>query len=294
MRPFYLTGVLALAVLAGPALVSGVLSQPQQKQPADSRAPAPTGASRALIIAGIPGDAEHEEQFARIVKEWRSWLTDSLGFAAADVHLLFGKQPQDGLGKPATRENFEKEIAELARTLKPDDRLWVFFLGHGNYDGEHAYFHFAGRDIPAEELGKQFSRLHCREQVFWITTPASGWFMKPFSAKDRIVVTATIADDEYNETEFPEALTSVARRPFADLDTNHDGKVSILELYDLVVAEVNARFAKDSRIPTEHAQLDDNGDGAGTEKPSGKPGDGKIKIDGALAAKTYLPLKPPR
>ena len=253
--------------------------------------PAATGTSRALIIASIPGDEEHEEQFARIIKDWQKSLTQALDFAAADVHILFGKQPRDGLGKPATREHFEKEIAELSQTLKPADRLWVFFVGHANYDAEHAYFHMAGRDFSAEELARHFAALRCREQVFWITTPASGWFMKAFSAKDRIVISATLAEDEYNETEFPEALATVLKRPRAELDTNHDGKVSILELYDLVIAEVNARFAKDKRIPTEHAQLDDNGDGQGSEKPAEKPGDAKGKSDGAVAAKTYVPFK---
>src|SRR5947209_5810884 len=55
--------------------------------------PAATGTSRALIIASIPGDEEHEEQFARIIKDWQKSLTQAFDFAAADVHVLFGKQP---------------------------------------------------------------------------------------------------------------------------------------------------------------------------------------------------------
>ncbi|HEV3115925.1 MAG TPA: hypothetical protein VGY58_02650 [Gemmataceae bacterium] len=283
--------LLSCAILAS---LHGILIPRSTAAPAGETSvekPASTGTSRALIIASIPGDDEHEEQFARIIKDWQTSLTQSMDFAAADVHVLFGKQSREGLGKPATRENFEKEIAELSQTLKPADRLWVFFVGHANYDAEHAYFHLAGRDFSADELAKHFAALRCREQVFWLTTPASGWFMKAFSTKGRIVIAATLADDEYNETEFPEAFAAVLKRPRAELDTNHDGKVSILELYDLIVAEVNARFAKDKRIPTEHAQLDDNGDGHGTEKPTEKPGDTKAKGDGAVAAKTYVPFK---
>ena len=58
--------------------------------------------------------------------------------------------------------------------------------------------------MPAEELGKLFAGLHCKEQVFWLTAPASGWMLRSFTAKGRIVISATLADDEYNETEFPE------------------------------------------------------------------------------------------
>jgi hypothetical protein len=125
-----------------------------------------------------------------------------------------------------------------------------------------------------------------------MTTSASGWFVKPLSARGRIVIAATAADAEYNETEFPQALADVSRLPVAQLDADRDGKVSVLEVYRRTLKEVEARFAADKRVPTEHAQLDDNGDGVGTEDPvvAGEAGK-KPTADGALAAKTILPLR---
>src|SRR5262249_37457282 len=147
-------------------------------------------------------------------------------------------------------------------------RLWVFFVGHADYDGQHAYFHLPGRDLNEKRLGQLFAGIRCREQIFFLTTTVSGWFLKALSAKNRIVITATAADEGFNETEFPEALATVCGRSLAQLDSNKDGRVSVLELFQHTVAEVNARFAADKRIPTEHAQLDDNGDGLGTEEPA--------------------------
>ena len=127
-----------------------------------------------------------------------------------------------------------------------------------------------------------------------MTTSASGWFLKSLSAKGRIVITASLPEDEFNETEFPEALANAAKLPLDQLDENKDGKVSILELYRRVLTEVTALFEADSRIATEHALLDDNGDGTGTEEPvvAGEKSTKKPTADGALAAKTFLPLKP--
>jgi hypothetical protein len=293
MYSLMLTGILWTF---GPA-PSGPLELPKASRTTVS---APAGVSRALIVVGIPGDKEHQESFASVARDWKDWLTHTLSFSSSEVRILFGKDPEQGLAKsPATRAALEKEVASLREVLKPDDRLWVFLLGHGNYDGERAYFHLAGRDLPAEELGKLFAGLRCKEQVFWLTAPASGWMLRFFSAKGRTVICATLADDEYNETEFPYALATVVKRPAGDLDTNKDGKVSLLELYNLTVAEVNTRFARDKRAPTEHAQLDDNGNGTGTEQPrageaSGgrqPPDNNKTRPDGALAATTYLPLK---
>jgi hypothetical protein len=256
--------------------------------------PAAVGKNRALIVVGLPGDEDHTRSFAAVAHGWREWLVGPLGFEANEVRVLFGLDGRKGLAKgPSTRAAIEAEVTNLKKELRPEDRLWVFFLGHGNYDGEHAYFHVPGPDLNESQMGKLFADVNCREQVFWMTTSASGWFLGSLSRKDRIVITATAGDDEFNETEFPEALAVVAKLPVARLDTNKDGKVSLLEFYLHVVTEVERRFAADNRVPTEHSQLDDNGDKKGTERPVVEVGIkvGKPTADGHVAAKTFLPYK---
>jgi hypothetical protein len=255
--------------------------------------PAPAATGHALIVVGLPGDADHETRFADVAGRWRHWLIDTLGFPRDNVHILFGRSGKDGLAqRPADRATVERAVADLKTALHRDDRLWVFFLGHGDYDGEYARFHMPGSDLRNDELGKLFADIDCHEQVFWMTNSASGWFLRSLAAKGRIVITATAADDEYNDTEFPEALATVAKLPADQLDVNKNGKVSVLEVYRRTVAEVEARFAADKRISTEHAQLDDTGGGKGTEAPVvvGEPGK-KPTADGALAARTFLPWK---
>ena len=279
----------AVALLSVLLLAAAAAAGPPEEAPAPA-----ARRGHALILVGLPGDAEHEALFASVAEQWRDWLTGPLGFAPADVRILFGRSGKEGLAQgPSDREAIEREVADLKAGLGRQDRLWVFFLGHGDYDGEHARFHLPGRDLTEDDLGKLFTGIACHEQVFWMTTSASGWFLKALSAKGRIVIAATAADQEYNETEFPEALATVAKLPAKELDANRDGRVSVLEVYRRTVAEVEARFAADKRAPTEHAQIDDNGDGRGTEAPvvDGEAGK-KSTLDGPLAAHTYLPLKP--
>lgn len=241
--------------------------------------------NRALIVVGLPGDAEHEKLFADTAQQWREWLTDALDF---EVTVLFGPSGKPPLtNAPATRAAIEGKIADLKKSLRAEDRLWIFFLGHGDYDGERASFHLPGHDLHADDLGKLFAGIPCKEQVFWLTHSASGYFLKSLSAKGRIAIAAT-SDEEYNETEFPQALATVMGK----LRANNGGKVSILQLYRQTVAEVEARFAADKRIATEHAQLDDNGDGAGTEQPVVEAEGGKKpSADGRLAARTFLSFR---
>ena len=138
------------------------------------------------------------------------------------------------------------------------------------------------------------------EQVFFITTSASGFFLKPMAAAGRIVITATEADQEVNETLFPLALADVLATPPEGIDRDKDGKISVFELYLAVVADVMKRYVDDENLPTEHAKLDDNGDGHGSELQesylppelggrAGQKAEPKIgpKDDGALASKTY-------
>src|SRR5262245_56429477 len=80
---------------------------------------APAGKSRALIIVGLPGDAEHEKLFADTASKWRDWLTNSLDF---EVAVLFGRsgRPQLATGDPEIHRECgcrPEEILEGRRSL---------------------------------------------------------------------------------------------------------------------------------------------------------------------------------
>ncbi|MBI3865027.1 MAG: hypothetical protein HY290_24395 [Planctomycetia bacterium] len=256
----------------------------------------------AVILTGLPGDDDHAELFAATGDAWQKWLTEELGIPAGQVIRLSGsisaEKPVQA-EKPAEAEKsnppvsaadqIRDTLASLGEKLKPEDALWIFTLGHGSFDGKRAWFHVAGRDPSAEDFGRWLEGVKCREQVLWLTHSSSGWWVKRLSQPGRIVIAATAAEDESNETEFPHALATVAGRSPEQLDRNGDGKVSVAELYLAVVAEVERRFKSDKRVPTEHAQLDDDGDGRGTEeldavteKPESKSSDGE------LARKTFI------
>jgi hypothetical protein len=253
----------------------------------------PARGDRALLVVGLPGDQEHETLFRETAASWQRWLTGPLRFPAGGVRLLFGERGDPALAAgPATRQAVADEVAAIRRTLAPEGRLWVFFLGHANERENHAFFHLPGPDLRDDELAALFSGMPCREQVFWITTASSGWFLPAFSARGRIVITATTRDQENNQTEFPQALVEVSLLAPKDVDADHDGKVSIWELFVRTSHAASARFEADGRAPTEHALLDDNGDKIGTERPQSAQEKSKVREsqDGALAKKTFLPV----
>lgn len=272
--------------------------------------PVARGTRWALVFWGHPGDAEHEAAYSEIVDKLRKGLTTHCGFPADQVLVWSGSNAQNppkaapaGVRGPATREAIEAGVKELRTKLKPEDTLWVIVGGHAHFDGRRTFFNLPGPDIDTEQFGKLFRGTAAREQVFFITTAVSGYAIPHLSQKGRVVITATEADREVNETIFGLALAEllVDPPPKEELDRDRDGRVTLLDLYLTLSREVLRGYRAAEQIPTEHAQLDDNGDGRGTEvqldfleeelggragsstPPAIKPGK-----DGALAASMEL------
>ena len=91
---------------------------------------------------------------------------------------------------------------------------------------------------------------------------ASGPFINALSAPGRVIITATRSGDEVNVTRFGGYFARAIADPAADLDK--DGQTSLLEAFLFASREVDQFYRENGRLATEHALLDDNGDGLGT------------------------------
>lgn len=254
------------ALLIGWLLVG--ITQPLWAQP---EAPNPA-TRRVLILCGLPGDDEHRNLFASVVEAIHEGLTTNLGVKAEEIRVQFGspKKPSDGPALTASRgtclkEEIAREAAEL-KALKGEDALWVIVVGHTHHDGKKVWLNVPGPDLTADEFGKLFAEVNCGEQVFWVTTPVSGFFLKPLAKPGRVVISATEADLEVNETLYPTALADVLKNPHKEtLDADSDGRQTLFDLYVAAARNVASGYALEKTLSTEHALIDDNGDGKGSE-----------------------------
>jgi hypothetical protein len=224
----------------------------------------------ALIVCGHPGDAEHTKSFVETVRKLGEGLTKSAGIPVERQHILFGaEKPKDlaGATGPATKEAVGAAVAEIRKTVRPEDGLWVICLGHSHHDGRQAWWNLPGPDMSMAEFGKLFTDLNCREQVFVMTTSLSGYFVSPLAKRDRVVIAATEADAETNETTFPAVLAKILTTGLdpAEHDLDKDGNLTLFDLYIAVAKEIAQNYASAEQLATEHAQLDDDGDGVGHE-----------------------------
>jgi len=226
-----------------------------------------------LIIDGPGGESAYAQQFEEWTTQLRTALTEKFGFEAKNVRVLSEK----GEAR-ATADEVKKTFATLKTQLDANNVLFVFLIGHGSFDGKEAKFNLVGPDLSASEYNAMLSALPTRRVVVFNMASASGEFIKPLTAKGRIVITATRNGQETNATRFAGFFISALNA--TDADTDQDGHISVLEAFVYANRLTEDFYKRAGRLATEHAMLDDNGDGVGHDKLEAG--------EGLLARATYL------
>ncbi len=242
----------------------------------------PVSDSHILIVSGIGGQPQYSDTFHRWGLSMVDAATERLGLPADHVVYLSERPERDAerIRGRSTKENVKAILAELASRAGPTDRIFILLIGHGSGDGEESRFNLPGPDLTAKELAEQFATFPTQTIVLVNAFSASGDFVPVLSGPNRVLVTATKTGFERNESIFGEFFVEAFASDGADTDKNE--RVSILEAFDYARRETVRRYEDDSRLLTEHAMLDDNGDGEGTTDPTAD------SADGALARTLFL------
>ena len=204
-----------------------------------------------IVVVGAAG----EEEFGREFEKWAGyWEKASEQGGAKHVAL--------GLGKT----NETSDLSRLKQTLADEPRespteLWLVLLGHGTFDGKEAKFNLRGPDLSATELEEWLKPFRRRIAILNCAS-SSGPFINKLSAPGRVVIAATRSGYEQNYARFGQYVSEAIADTKADLDK--DGQTSLLEAFLTASRRVAEFYETEGRLATEHALLDDNGDGLGT------------------------------
>ena len=228
-----------------------------------------------LLCCGLPGDADHRDRLTAACEKIIAAAQPTLGVPPEQLLVLAGDdEMRDALSRQAkevgvcTSESVAEAMKRLSGTVQADDACWVMMLGHAHLYDAKSQFNVLDADFDQSQFAQWAKPLACREQVFWLTMPISGFWIKPLSSPSRVIISATEADLEFTGTEMPYALADVLSGDGQEQslqDVDQDGSLSLLDLYLATNLEVHGRFRSMDRLQTEHAQLEDNGDGRGSE-----------------------------
>ena len=235
--------------LETPAVISS--QNPTPVFPGKPPAQNPEGVRPTLILVqGAPGEAVYAEGFSSQIKSWQA----AAGKANAEVRTI----GEAGSATPG-RAFLEKTLTDFPKDGAAE--VWIVLIGHGTWDGKEARFNLEGPDLSAGDLAAWLKPVQ-RPVVVINTSSSSAPFIPVLAGPNRTIITATRSGNERNYARFGQFLAASLDDPAADYD--QDGRVSLLEWFLRAGSRTGEFYLAEGRIQTEHALIDDNGDGKGT------------------------------
>lgn len=221
---------------------------------APAAAPTPVAAtapSTLIVVAGAVGEVEFATDFGAQMENWRK-VSEQAGAKFVSI----GIEPVgEGSDHAAFKRALEVEAKEGA------SELWLVLIGHGTFDGKEAKFNLRGADVSATDLADWLKPIQ-RPMAIVDAASASAPFLAKLAGPKRVVVTSTRSGHEHNYARFGKYFAEAMADPKSDLDK--DGQVSLLEGFLSGSHRTTEFYKTEGRLATEHALIDDNGDGLGT------------------------------
>ena len=245
-----------------------------------------------LVITGLGGDPEYTKQF----HQWAMTLIDAAKTryeVPSEGITYLGEKPDlapDVIADRSTRENVEAAIQTIANRASSGDHVVIVLFGHGSFT-DAARINLPRRDLSAAEFASLLDTLDGQQVTFVNTASASGPFVEKLSGSGRTVMTATRTGGERNASVFGGYFVDAFADGEDEADQNRDRRVSMLEAFTYARSRVIQSYETEGLLTTEHALLDDNGDGQGTDEPDPLSGDA---ADGFVARTLFFTSGVPR
>jgi hypothetical protein len=264
-----------ITLLIGMLVYSGVASYAQRTEPEKQQYPV------VIVVVGAAGTLEYTAQFTQWAALWeKACIKGQANYVSVGLDETNNLSDHTRLKKILTNESKDSPVA-----------LWLVLIGHGTFDGRSAKFNLRGPDVSADELA-DWLKPFIRPVAVINTASSSAPFLNKLSAQQRVIITATKSGFEQNFARFGQYLADSIGNPQADLDK--DNQTSLLEAFLTASNRVEEFYSAQGRLITEHALLDDNGDGLGTRadwfrgiRPVQKARD-DAPLDGYRAHQFYL------
>jgi hypothetical protein len=233
------------------------------------------------MVAGAAGESEFQPDIAQQAAAW-----DRASKEAGAKHVAIGS------GEPGAtddRTQFKETLA--AEPKEGTSELWIVLAGHGTFDGKEAKLNLRGPDVSSTEL-MEWLKAFKRPIAIIDTTSSSAPFLGKLAGPNRVIVTSTRSGYEMNYSRFGKYLAEALPDMASDLDK--DGQISLLEAFLSATHRTTEFYKTEGRLATEHALIDDNGDGLGTPSDwfkgvrASKKAENSAPVDGQRAHQFHL------
>ncbi len=247
------TAILAL-------LLSGMIC-PEASQcgtPADARQK-----TTVLIVSGISRDPNDQAACNQSVQALREYLLNRMHVDPQRLIVLTPDAPPAS-SVQSTASQISRAVDAFASTVGASDKFVFYYIGQANAAGDNLRFNLPGSDITQKELAGWLGRVKAGTQLVVLDCPCAALAAKTLAAANRVIVCASAATQVYG-TQFSPHFVHALGRP--QTDANNDGEVSLLEAFTETAKQIEQWYRQKELLPTETPCLEDNGDGAPSERP---------------------------
>lgn len=235
-----------------------------------------------IVVIGASGAEQYESTFAEWADRWIAAATK-----AGHHIVVIGRE--EGSADQSDRQRLRDAISDAGKTTGVE--LWLVMIGHGTFDRREARFNLRGPDVSARELADWLKPID-RPMTIINSASASAPFMTALASPKRVIIASTKSGSEQNFARFGDYMSQAIADPTADLDK--DDQTSLWEAFLKAARRTAEFYSTDGRLLTEHAVLDDTGDGQGVRSdqfrgltPIEPPASGKT-LDGQRAHQWHL------
>jgi hypothetical protein len=241
-----------------------------------------------VIVSGLGGEKKYHDSFAQVSQALADAASKRFGLPDSAIVWL----GEDSVStRPhyrgqSTKVNVERIVGQIAAHARPTEQFVLVLIGHGSGEGDDTKISIPGPDLSARDFAQMLARFPTQKVAFINLTSASGDMLPVLSGPNRVIITATKSAFERNESRFAQFFVDALSKDVAD--TDKDGRISLLEAFRYATIETKRVYDTDTRLQTEHAQLDDMGMKTGVPDPDGRTG------QGLLARRFFLDAGPTR
>ena len=221
-----------------------------------------------VIVSGLGGEKKYTRRRSRKISQALADAANKrFGIPDAEIHVVRrGQRVEEAALSRAVDEGQRRarDDADRARARARAIRSCIVLIGHGSGDGRETKISIPGPDLSARDFAQLLARFPTQKVAFVNLTSASGDMLPVLvGAESRRSSRRPRAAFERNESHFAQYFVDALTKDVAD--TDKDGRVSLLEAFRYAVVETKRLYENDTRLQTEHAQLDDMGAKAGVD-----------------------------
>jgi hypothetical protein len=232
------------------------------------------GETYAVVVSGVGKDPQDLVARGQVLSDLRIYLSEKSFIPSERLRVL---SPD-----VATAQEVKRAIETVALMTQEADRFVFYYVGQANVVGGSLRLNLSGPDPTQDDLARWLSAVKAKDQLVVLDCPCAAAAAKALARPGRIVVMAATETQVYSPRFSLHFVPTLTRQ---QSDTNHDGRVCVLEAFTAAAREIDQWYKQMKLLPTETPCIEDNGDGRPSERPWRHQQDG---CDGRLAAEFVL------